>query len=321
VWFGAGYSSGMMMFWIGLAFGVMLTIPLAWFAARRTERRVRRLVRRARAAERLAELGTLTGGLAHEIKNPLSTINLNIQLLQEDLQQLAGEPLLHEEASSQLARVLRRFETLGRETQRLREILEDFLKFAGRMKLDLKPLDLHALVEELADFFSPQATAAHINIRTQLAPPPRDGATVLGDASLLKQAILNLLINAAQAMMQAREDGQPSGGNSELILRTERRKIEKHSEWRIHVTDTGPGITSQQAERIFQPYISTKKGGTGLGLPTARRIIEEHGGSLTVHAEPGRGSDFVITLPAHAPESSLPPAQSDTSPATSASEA
>ena len=293
----------MTLFWIGLAVGVALTVPLVWIATRRTEQRVRRLEHRARAAERLAELGTLTGGLAHEIKNPLSTINLNIQLLQEDLLQLNDLLPEGEHPATQIARVHRRFDTLARETQRLREILEDFLRFAGRIRLDRQPIDLHAVLEELADFFNPQAAAAHIRLRTQLAPHP---AIVLADASHLKQSLLNLMINALQAMTEARDADQPHGGADELILRTEKRRESSQPQWRIHVTDTGPGIEPDQLSRIFQPYHSTKKGGTGLGLPTARRIVEEHGGQLTVHSEPGRGSDFIIALPAHQPESAAP---------------
>ncbi len=293
----------MTLFWIGLAVGVALTVPLVWVATRRTEQRVRRLEQRARAAERLAELGTLTGGLAHEIKNPLSTINLNIQLLQEDLLQLNDLLPEGEQHAAQIARIHRRFDTLARETRRLREILEDFLRFAGRIRLDLQPVDLHALLEELADFFHPQAAAARINLRTQLAPQQ---ARILADAAHLKQSLLNLMINALQAMTEARESGQPHGGADELILRTEKRRDASQPEWRIHVTDTGPGIEPDQVSRIFQPYHSTKKGGTGLGLPTARRIIEEHGGQLTVHSEPGRGSDFILSLPAHHPAPAAP---------------
>src|SRR5690242_14636647 len=110
----------MYLFWIGIGLGVLLTVPLARWFARRTEMRVRRLERRAQAAERLAELGTLTGGLAHEIKNPLSTVNLNVQLLQEDLRDAAKELEEDDPLRDQISRTLRRAESLTRETQRLR---------------------------------------------------------------------------------------------------------------------------------------------------------------------------------------------------------
>lgn len=285
----------MMYFLIGIACGILLTVPLVMFAARRTERRVRLLERRARSAERLAEIGTMTSGLAHEIKNPLSTIGLNAQLIQEDLSDVA-HALPDDLATQQhIGRVQRRFDSLTRETHRLRDILEDFLRFAGRMKLDLAPADINELVNELADFFSAQANASGLHIRTQLADTlPAASA----DVGLFKQALLNLLINASQAMVDARNANQPHGGANELLLRTEVVRVLNQNEIRIHVTDTGPGIALDQQSKIFQPYFSTKRGGTGLGLPTARRIIEEHQGSLTFISEPGQGTDFIISLPA-----------------------
>ncbi|MEE9211559.1 MAG: histidine kinase dimerization/phospho-acceptor domain-containing protein [Phycisphaeraceae bacterium] len=199
----------MVWFWIGLGAGVLLTIPLTAIAARRAERRVRRLEQRARTAERLAELGTLTGGLAHEIKNPLSTVGLNVQLLQEDLSDLAHDAAPGALPEDRLGRLRRRFETLSRETQRLRDILEDFLRFAGRIKLDPSPTDVNALVDELTDFFQPQALASKVQLRTTLAAAL---TTVQADAGLLKQAVLNLLINACQAMSDARDRAHPHGG-------------------------------------------------------------------------------------------------------------
>lgn len=290
----------MRLFWFGIAMGVLIAIPMIAAASRRTENRMRRLMQRARTAERLAGLGTLTGGLAHEIKNPLSTIGLNIQLLQEDLHQLSNDLPNDSPEHQQAQRIVRRFEGLARETGRLRDILEDFLRFAGRLKLDLIQTDLNALVDELADFFTPQAEAAGCQVRTQLgANPP----TAPADATLLKQALLNLLINATQAMLDARAGSAAHGGADELLIRTERPRTLDAPQIRIHVIDTGAGIEPEQIEKILQPYYSTKKGGTGLGLPTTKRIVEEHGGTLTVHSEPGRGTDFVITLPVTAPQS------------------
>ena len=285
----------MIGFWIGAAVGGLAAIPLSLWAVRRATRKVRQLEQRARTAERLAELGTLTGGLAHEIKNPLSTIGLNIQLIQEDLDDFAPPQEPGSRGHDPVGRVRRRFDSLSREALRLRDILEDFLRFAGRMKLELKPVDINHEVDELADFFAPQAQGDDVNLRTQLAASP---ATVLADAALLKQALLNLMINATQAMKLARSDQSPAGGNDELIVRTQRARVLGRDEVHIHVIDTGPGIPLDKLPRVFEPYYSTKKGGTGLGLPTARRIIEEHDGALSVHSEPGRGTDFLIALPA-----------------------
>ncbi len=279
---------------LGLALGILLTLPLAWAWSRRTARRVRRLEKRAQAAERLAELGRMTGGLAHEIKNPLSTIGLNVQLLREDLAEVAHDVAGNDAKTQKLASVQRRFDALAREANRLRETLEDFLRFAGRLELDREPVDINELIDELADFYQPQAQAAGVHLRTQLGANP---AIAPADAALLKQAMLNLLINATQAMTDAREKAAPHGGADELIVRTQREHPLEEPEIRIHVIDTGPGMDEATARRVFEPYFSTKRRGTGLGLPTTRRIVEEHGGHLDVHAEPGRGCEFVLALP------------------------
>lgn len=279
---------------IGIAIGVLAAIPVARAWTRRAEQRARESEARARAAERLAEMGTMTGGLAHEIKNPLSTIGLNVQLLREDLGELRKQLPDKSETAGQVGRVQKRFDTVVRETHRLRDILEDFLKFAGRVELDRQPTDVNAMVDELADFFEPQAAAAGVRLSTDLNASP-DRASI--DGSLIKQALLNLLLNATQAMDHARERAEPHGGASELIVCTVNARAQGQDVLNIHVTDTGPGIPDDALEKIFQPYFTTKRTGSGLGLPTARRIAEEHGGSLRAHSEPGRGTDFVLSLP------------------------
>lgn len=279
---------------LGIAIGLLLAIPGAWAFSRRTERRVMELERQARSNERLAEQATMTRGLAHEIKNPLSTIGLNVQLLQEDAADIERATADQPEIAEQAGKVRRRLGTLGREAIRLREILEDFLRFAGRIELDTQPTDINALVDELGVFFEPQASEAGIKLRTQLnAQPP----TALADPSLLKQATLNLLINATHAMADAKRDSQAHGGANELILRTSRSNGKDSNKLFIHIIDTGPGIAEDVKAKLFEPYFSTKRTGTGLGLPTTRRIIEEHGGTLTLHTELGKGSEFTIELP------------------------
>jgi len=278
---------------LGLAAGVIAMLPITRLLLRRAEIRARDAERRAQDAERLAELGSMTGGLAHEIKNPLSTIGLNAQLLSESI---ADSSI----PTDQRDRLLRRMEALSREVERLRGILTDFLQFAGRMKLDPQPRDLVRIVDELSDFFHPQCDQAGIMLRTQL--PPRE-VVVRMDEGLLKQAILNLMINAVQAMRDAKEDktstapaegsARPEAGSGgELILRVEFNDREAS----LHVIDTGPGIPPEKIADIFRPYFTTRSGGTGLGLPTTKRIVQEHGGRLTVHSELGRGSDFAIHL-------------------------
>lgn len=274
----AGMSS-IWWFLLGVAVGVVVMIPITRLLLRRGETRARRAERRARDAERLAELGSMTGGLAHEIKNPLSTIGLNAQLLAESISE-------SELPQDQRDRLIRRLDTLGRETERLRGILTDFLQFAGRMKLDPQPRDLNRLIDELSDFYHPQAAAAGVVLRTQLPDQP---VVAQVDESLLKQAVLNLMLNATQAMTST----DPGAAARELILRVDGDQDEA----RVHVIDTGPGIEKSKLNEIFRPYVSGRQGGTGLGLPTAKRIAQEHGGDLAVHSEPGKGSDFTIHLP------------------------
>lgn len=225
-----------------------------------------------RDVDRLAELGTLTGGLAHEIKNPLSTVQLNLQLLGEDI----------DPSWPAAGRVISRLKTVQRETGRLREILDDFLRYAGKLELDVREVDLRAMLEDLADFFEPQAQAAKVRIRLR----PGGKVLVQADERLIKQTMLNLMLNAVQAMGNA-------GTGGELILSAG----EEGGFGVAHVIDTGPGIPLEAQARIFDAYYTTKKGGTGLGLAMARRILKEHGGELAVTSEVGKGSDFVLRLP------------------------
>ncbi len=279
---------------LGLAAGALIAGVLASWGLRRHVRKVRSAERRARSAERMAELGSMTGGLAHEIKNPLSTIGLNAQLLGETIDELEIDPEVK-------GRVGRRIGSLRREVERLRGILTDFLEYAGDVRLDVRAADLNALVEELVDFFLPQAEKQGVRLRADLAPGP---LVAQMDTRAIKQAVLNLMLNGVQAMSgpgaAAGTHGTPSAPK-ELILKTARAMdAEKRPTAVLHVIDTGPGITPEVRARIFQPYFTTKSGGTGLGLPTARRLVEAHEGHIETHTEPGRGTDFVITLPAAA---------------------
>jgi len=262
----------LLVFGLGLAAGVVLVAGLALLMAKRAERRARQSERRARDAEHLAYVGTLTGGLAHEIRNPLSTLKLNLQLLREDIQ--------HPGSKSD-PRLLRKLDALEQETARLQQILDDFLNLAGKHEVRLQVQAVNPVVEELVGFYGDRLRHENIRVRTSLADglPP-----VAIDAARLKQALSNLILNAEAAMAD--------GG--ELMIRTEaeRRGV------CLHVTDTGAGISREDLDRIFAPYYSTRPGGTGLGLPTVRRIVQEHEGTLEVHSDPGRGTRFTIHLPA-----------------------
>jgi signal transduction histidine kinase len=243
------------LFVSGLVTGLLVCAVAGALLGVLAYRRYVLLERRAREAERLAELGTLTGGLAHEIKNPLSTVQLNLQLLSEEL----------DPRDKNQQRMVHRLGVVQRETGRLREILDDFLRYAGKMELDRKPTDLNGLLEELVDFFAPQAQLQRVQLRLRR----NDGPLIADvDQKFIKQALLNLLSATAN-------DGQA----------------------RIDVIDTGGGVPPEAVANIFNAYYSTKSGGNGLGLAISQRIAKEHGGSLKVQTEPGQGSDFSLTIP------------------------
>jgi len=285
-------------FLFGLCVGVGLAATGAWQVYRRHTLKVRLAERRARAAERMAEIGSMTGGLAHEIKNPLSTIGLNAQLLHEGIEEL-------DTADDQKRRLLARTTALRRETDRLGGILTDFLQYAGQVKLERRATSLNALVEELADFFLPEAERHGVRVRVETPHQETVGGGGGGgpvvasiDGKLVKQALLNLMLNATQAMHAARKDGRAG----ELILRTEGGKdADGRRVARVHVIDTGPGIDTETLGKIFNPYFTTRTGGSGLGLPTSRRLIEEHGGRIELRSEVGKGSDFTVVVPVEIP--------------------
>jgi signal transduction histidine kinase len=227
------------------------------------------VTRRLRA--QYAEISQLAGGLAHEIRNPLSTLSLNLDLLAEDL---------HDADTPRDRRVRQRVDRLKREVQRLYDILENFLRFARVQELKLDATDLNSLIEELCDFYEPQASTQGIVVRTQFAP---DLLRLPIDADLFKQAVLNLMLNAEHAMAE--------GGELIMTTRADGRGVV------LDVIDTGVGMEEDVRAKIFDPFYSTRPGGSGLGLPTTRKIIESHGGSIEVYSVPGKGSRFSIRLP------------------------
>ena len=265
----------MIQYLIGAAVSILIFIPMAFFYVRKAIEKTKNLEKRAINSERLAFIGTLAGGLAHEIKNPLSTLNIYLQLLQEDLESMTGE---------NSKRVYMKTQVLQKEVQRLEQILNDFLRFARGQKLELKDHDINEILDEVADFVTPEIKQKKILI---LKSYDADLPQCHLDSNLIKQAILNIIINAEQAM--------ENGG--ELMIRTSKDK--KYIQ--IDITDTGPGIPKDIIDKIFQVYFSTKKTGTGLGLPTAKRIIEDHRGTISVQSEEGKGTNFSIKLPTNLP--------------------
>jgi signal transduction histidine kinase len=232
-------------------------------------------------AEQLVELSSLTGGLAHEIRNPLSTLKVNLQLLDEELRRIEEPEGARRCDPLEIARRSRtRIATLLRETDRLEQILQDFLRYVGRRDLTRFPYDLNDLIRELAEFYRPQARAGGIEFEVACTDAP---LICRVDPTYLKQAVLNLLINAQQAM--------PDGGHMRLAAIGV-----PPARARIEVVDSGPGIPAPQRTTIFDAYYSTRPGGTGLGLANARRIVREHGGSIDVEDAAPHGARFVIAL-------------------------
>jgi signal transduction histidine kinase len=235
----------------------------------------------------LAFLGAVAGGLVHEVRNPLSTMSVTLGLLQEDWPEGEGD--------DRARRTARRVQTLRREVTRLEEILDDFLRYAGIRRLNLQNADLNRVLEETTAFILPECA----RVGAELAfYPDRSIPLVVLDERLVKQALLNLFLNAIQAMEEAPlsiSDGPRR--ERALIVRT---RLEGDFA-RVDVIDTGIGIPEDLRERVWEVYFSRKKQGSGLGLPTARRIAEEHGGTLHFHSEVGRGTDFVLRLPLGGP--------------------
>ena len=239
---------------------------------------------RAPTPKGLEFLGAVAGGLVHEIRNPLSTMNVTLQLLQEEFPEDAED--------GRAKRTARRLKSLLGEVSRLEEILDDFLRYAGIRRLNLSQVDLNRVLEEVTGFMMPECARAGIDLAFY---PDRNLPIMRVDERLVKQAVLNLLLNAVQAIEGMPPEERPS--EQQLIVRT---RLEGEMA-RVDVIDTGPGIPAHVGEKVFEVYYSRKKTGSGLGLPTARRIAEEHGGSLTFQSEEGKGTNFVLRLPLAGP--------------------
>ena len=221
--------------------------------------------------DQYTEIARIAGGLAHEIKNPLSTIRLNMELLAEDFAE--GE-------SQRERRALAKVQVVQRECRRLQELLDNFLSFAKVRKLNQQPSNLNLQVKQVIDFFRPKAKEAGIEIVDYLAA---DLPTVLLDREAFHGALLNLVLNAEQAM----SDG------GQLVVRTST----VGDGVALDLIDTGCGMSSETQTHIFDAFFSTKGSGSGLGLPTARKIIEAHGGTISLQSEVGHGTQFTIRLP------------------------
>ena len=237
-------------------------------------------------AQRLvAEMAELAGGLAHELRNPLSTMMVNLKLLAEDL----NDDRAHPEDTRR--RALLKVDVLLREAERLQILFDRFLSVAGPYGLEWSDVDLNSLVAGLVEFFEPSAKDGGVQVHLDLAPGVLMGRV---DTTLLRQALLNLLMNAQQAM--------PDGGDLRVTTARETHHVV------ICIADSGVGIPDEDKDRILRPFYSTKSAGGGLGLSITKRVVQEHGGSIDFTTERGVGTTFRIRLPV---ESKSNPRRSD----------
>ena len=227
---------------------------------------------RAEQASRMAYIGTLASGLAHEIRSPLNAIRLNLDLLKEDMGCVA------EEKRSEFAS---RLSLITGEVDGLQKLLTEFLTYAKPPKLEMLPTDLNHLLTQMQQFVGPDCARRHIQIVTdfqkELYPVSLDWN------QFGRGVVMNLLTNA---MEQISEQGT-------IILRT--RETPDYVE--VAIEDNGGGVSKQNEARIFELFFSTKDHGTGLGLAIARRIVQEHGGELLLENHPGKGATFMVRLP------------------------
>ena len=219
-------------------------------------------------SERLAALGRITAGVAHEVKNPLNSMRLWLENLKESLPQ-------DQDANSHQA-----VQVLDKEIDRLDAVVKRFLDFTRPMEVRLEQTQLSQLLKEVLDVARPQLQKANVEVVQSL---PSDVPEVLVDRDLLKQAVLNLVLNAVEAM--------PGGGQIRLEL-TRRAEMAE-----ISVTDTGRGIPPENRQKIFQLFFTTRPGGSGIGLASTFRIVQLHNGSIDFTSEVGRGTTFRIELP------------------------
>jgi PAS domain S-box-containing protein len=236
-----------------------------------TDRRLLEQV--ARQSEKLAALGTLAAGLAHELNNPIGIISSRIELM---LLEEESRPLPEETRSD--------LEVLHRHAQRVARIAQALLSFARQSSGVQRPVDLNDVVEETLLLVERQITRDGIALKRALAP---DLPLIRGDGNGLQQVILNLLTNASQA----------AGAGGEVHVETGPAP-DRADRVRLVVRDTGPGIPPEVLPRIFDPFFTTKDAGTGLGLSISYGIVRDHHGTVDVQSGPGRGATFILTFPA-----------------------
>jgi len=244
-------------------------------------------------SRKLASLGRLLAGVAHEVKNPLNAMAIHLELMKQKLQGGPRRRALRggveadvETAPAAAVRidapaVLQHANVIGQEIQRLDQVVQGFLKFSRPEELDLQPVSVRPLVDDVATVIGPEASGRHVFVRNDcpVRLPP-----VSGDPAMLRQALLNLALNGCQAM--------PNGGTLRFAARTAPDGFVE-----IAVEDTGVGIAREHLDRIFDLYFTTREGGSGIGLSMVYRTVQLHDGTIEVESTPGVGTTFRLLLP------------------------
>jgi len=233
------------------------------------------LEQRVRVAEKLAALHTLSAGVAHELRNPLSAMDLNLHLLEGELQEQG--PLKSETAHY--------LQVLNAECRRLSAILDNFMKFARPSSVDTHEVDVHRVIEHIVALMQLEAQEHKIHLEQSIG---KDLPPVLGDETQISQVLVNVVVNAFHAMAK--------GGRCHIAATT---CTTDGSRWvEISVRDTGVGIPEEALPRLFEPFYTTKPSGSGLGLAIAYRIMQDHGGLISVSGAPGTGTVVALRFPA-----------------------
>lgn len=239
-----------------------------------------RLEQRVRVAEKLAALHTLSAGVAHELRNPLSAMDLNLHLLEEELQEQG--PLTSGSAHY--------VQVLNAECRRLSAILDNFMKFARPSSVDTHEVEVHRVIEHIVALMQLEAQEHRIHLEYTIE---QDLPPVLGDETQISQVLVNVVVNAFQAM----KDGGHCHIAADSCTGEGKRWVE------ISVRDTGVGIPEEALPRLFDPFYTTKPSGSGLGLAIAYRIMQDHGGLISISSAPGTGTAVALRFPALVPHS------------------
>jgi PAS domain S-box-containing protein len=232
------------------------------------------LEQRLRTAEKLAALHTLSAGVAHELRNPLSAMDLNLHLLEEEWKEQGGLPQQGQ----------RYLNVLNAESRRLSVILDNFMKFARPGSIRPHDVDIGTVIDHLMALMRFEADERKIRFEQNVG---RSLAPVRGDETAISQVLINVIVNAFHAM--------PDGGH--CCVAAEERTSDGARWVAISVSDTGVGMAADQLSRALEPFYTTKPSGTGLGLPIAHRIMQDHGGSIQISSAPGTGTTVVMTFP------------------------